>query len=110
MLLGPGPGFVEAIGAAMALDPRVVDRDALAEALHRVAQWADAYPVDVFSDPDAAYYARAAEVLAANGMALDRLSAAAMRRVVRGVGEIARGALEAAEHGRRGRGEGEKDG
>lgn len=63
------------------------------EALKRIVQWADAYPLDVFPEPDSAYYLKASEVLAANGMTLDRLSAAAMRHVVEGVGKIAREAL-----------------
>lgn len=64
------------------------------EALERIAKWAAAYPTDIFPEPDDAYYKRAHEVLTANGMTLDRLSAAAMRHVVNGVGEIARAALE----------------
>jgi hypothetical protein len=64
------------------------------EALHQIAQWADAYPLKVFPEPDEAYYAKANEVLKANGMTLDRLSAAAMRHVIKQVGEIAKGALK----------------
>ena len=67
--------------------------DRMEEALHRIAGWADAYPLSVFPEPDAAYYAKAAEVLKANGMTLDRLSAAAMRHVITQVGDIAKGAL-----------------
>lgn len=76
----------------MAADP--TDReDRLEEALHRIVQWADAYPTDIFPVPDADYLRRAHEVLTANGMTLDRLSADAMRHVVQGVGKIAREAL-----------------
>lgn len=62
-------------------------------AMHRIAQWADAYPLDAFPEPDPAYLRRAAEVLEANGMTLDRISAHAMRHVVQGVGRIAKEAL-----------------
>jgi hypothetical protein len=63
------------------------------EALRRIAEWSDAYPLAVFPEPDAAYYAKAHRVLVDNGMTLDRLSAAGMRHVVRGVGRIAKEAL-----------------
>lgn len=65
----------------------------LEDALVRIAQWAEAYPLAAFPEPDAAYYKRAAEVLQANGMTLDRLSAAAMRHVITQVGDIAKTAL-----------------
>ena len=65
----------------------------LEEAMHRIASWADAYPLAVFPEPDKAYYAKAHEVLVANGMTLDRLSAAAMRHVITQVGKIAKDAL-----------------
>jgi len=65
----------------------------LEEALWRIAQWADAYPLDVFPEPDEHYYRKAHKVLTANGMTLDRLSAASMRHVIEGVGKIARDAL-----------------
>ena len=68
--------------------------DLYEETLHRIASWATAYPLAVFPEPDEEYYRRAHEVLTANGMTLDRLSAAAMRHVVEGVGRIARQALE----------------
>jgi hypothetical protein len=63
------------------------------EALQRIAEWAKAYPLDVFPEPSKEYYAKAAEVLKANGMTIDRLSAAAMRHVITQVGKIAEGAL-----------------
>jgi hypothetical protein len=62
----------------------------LEDALRRIAHWADAYPRDVFLEPD---WQRAREVLEANGMTLDAISAACMRRVIDGVGAIAREAL-----------------
>jgi hypothetical protein len=69
----------------------------LTDALENIAEWVRAYPPDVFPPPDAAYHARAAAVLEANGMTLDRLSAAAMRHVVTQVGEIAQDALNNAK-------------
>lgn len=65
----------------------------LEEAVWRIAQWADAYPYEVFPEVDAEYHSRARKVLEADGMTLDRLSASAMRHVVQGVGKIAKEAL-----------------
>jgi len=66
----------------------------LEEALQRIADWSAAYPYAVFPKPD---LKRAHEVLTAAGMTLDAISAEAMRRVVEGVGEIARKALSGTE-------------
>ena len=66
----------------------------LEEALQRIVRWSEAYPIEVFPEPDDAYYKAAHEVLRANGMTLDRLSAAAMRHVILGVAHIAKDALD----------------
>ena len=62
----------------------------LQESLHQIESWSRAYPLSVFPEPD---LKRAAEVLKANGMTLDAISAHAMRHIVEGVGKIAREAL-----------------
>jgi hypothetical protein len=73
----------------------VSDREErLEEALWRIAQWAEAYPLEVFPEPDQDYWSKAADVLRANGMAIDRISAACMRHVILRVGQIAKDALE----------------
>lgn len=61
-----------------------------AEALHRIVQWSEAYPVDVFPEPD---FKKARELLEAGGITLDAVSASCMRHVVDGVGGIARAAI-----------------
>lgn len=61
------------------------------EALFKIKQWSEAYPISVFPEPD---FKKAAELLNAGGMTLDAISASNMRYVVKGVGEIARAALE----------------
>jgi hypothetical protein len=67
------------------------DREAaLEEALLRIVQWSEAYPLDIFPEPD---FAKAHELLKAGGMTLDAISASNMRHVVEGVGRIARAAL-----------------
>jgi hypothetical protein len=59
-------------------------------ALAHIVQWGEAYPLDIFPEPD---WVRARRLLEAGGMTLDSVSAGAMRRVARGVSEIARKAL-----------------
>lgn len=78
-------------------DQQVVDAAAEIERLRavlcQIAVWADAYPIDVFPEPDESYYANARRVLEADGMTLDRLSAAAIRHVVAGIGKTAKEGL-----------------
>lgn len=62
----------------------------LTEALEQIDQWARAYPVSVFPEPD---WVKARQLLEAGGMTLDSVSAGAIRRVVSGVGKIAQEAL-----------------
>jgi hypothetical protein len=64
--------------------------DRYEEALQRIVQWSEAYPLDVFPEPD---FRKAAELLKAGGITLDAVSASCMRHVVEGVGKIAREAL-----------------
>lgn len=66
------------------------DREALIEALEQIVQWADAYPLNIFPEPDFEVCAR---VLKDAGQTLDAVSASNMRHVVDGVGKIARTAL-----------------
>jgi hypothetical protein len=61
------------------------------EALERIAQWSDAYPRDIFEEPD---FKKASEVLKAAGMTLDAISASCMRHAIDGVGKIAKNALQ----------------
>jgi hypothetical protein len=65
----------------------------LEEALQRIVWWADAYPLDIFPVPAPADLQKAHEVLKANGMTIDAISAYSMRHALRGVGDIAKGAL-----------------
>jgi len=56
--------------------------------LFKLRQWAKAYPLDVFPEPD---FKKAAEVLKDNGMTLDSISASNMRHVIEGVNRILNG-------------------
>lgn len=62
----------------------------LEEALGHIQQWADAYPIDVFPEPD---FVKARKALEGAGLSLTAVSASNMRHVVQGVGSIARAAL-----------------
>ncbi len=64
--------------------------DELIEALQRIVQWSEAYPLDIFPEPD---LKKARDLLAAGGITLDAISAHCMRHVIEGVGNIARDAL-----------------
>lgn len=59
-------------------------------ALQRIMQWAEAYPLDVFPEPD---LKRVGEVLQAAGLSLGQVSASNMRHVLSGLGDIARKGL-----------------
>jgi hypothetical protein len=75
-----------------AIAPPMSDRlERHEEALQRIVQWSEAYPLEVFPEPD---WKRAAELLKAGGITLDAISAHCMRHVVTEVGKIAREALE----------------
>lgn len=60
-------------------------------ALHSIKNWSDAYPLDIFPEPD---FKKVREALEAAGLTLDSVSASNMRHVVEGVGKIARDALK----------------
>jgi hypothetical protein len=68
-------------------DPTLANLERMQEALERIEQWSQAYPLMIFPEPD---FAKAAELLKAGGMTLDAISASNMRHVIEGVG--ARGA------------------
>jgi hypothetical protein len=64
--------------------------DRYEEALQRIVSWSEAYPLDIFPEPD---LKKAHELLQAGGITLDAISAHCMRHAVEGVGKIAREAL-----------------
>jgi hypothetical protein len=66
----------------------------LLEAHHEIVEWARAYPLKAFPEPD---FAKAAKLLTAGGMTLDAISASAMRHVVTTVAKISRAAIAKAE-------------
>tara|TARA_R110000868_G_scaffold381184_1_gene647553 strand:+ start:1574 stop:1969 length:396 start_codon:yes stop_codon:yes gene_type:complete len=87
------PSVVEALAALLAVAK--AERDRLREALEQIAQWSDAYPTEVFPEPD---FAQATAALASSGMSIDAVSASNMRHATKGVGKIARAALKGESH------------
>ena len=57
----------------------------LQEKLHKIKIWIDAYPLDVFPEPD---FIKAAKVLKQNGITLDSISVSNMRHVLNGIKDI----------------------
>lgn len=64
--------------------------EGLRDALEQIVQWADAYPLSAFPEPDFAVVRAALEE---KGITLDAVSASNMRHAIDGVGKIAREAL-----------------
>ena len=57
----------------------------LQDKLQKIINWVDAYPLDIFPEPD---FKKAARVLKQNGMTLDSISASNMRHVLKGIKDI----------------------
>ena len=60
--------------------------EGMQEALEQIVSWSEAYPLNVFPEPD---LKKARELLAAGGVNLDAISAHCMRHVIEGVAKIA---------------------
>ena len=69
--------------------------EAATGALERIQEWAAAYPVEVFQEPD---MKRAHELLTAGGITLDCVAASIIRRVLEGMQATAREGLEGLGH------------
>ena len=92
LLIGEAEASLARLARAEAAE---AERDRLREALEQIAQWSEAYPTEVFPEPD---FARAAAALASSGMSIDAVSASNMRHATNGVGKIARAALKGESH------------
>ena len=71
------------------------DAAALLEGIEKIIQWSEAYPLDVFPEPD---FKKARKLLKDGGMTIDGISASNMRHVITEVAKIAKAALP--EHSR----------
>lgn len=72
--------------------PRTSGAEAI-EALHRIRQWADAYPEKIFTPLTAGQIEKAGNILDAAGISIGALHAGWARHIVGGIGDIARAAL-----------------
>jgi hypothetical protein len=61
------------------------ENERLIEALHKIKSWTEAYPVEVFPEPD---FELARKLLSSGGITLDAISASNMRHVLDGVKNI----------------------
>lgn len=86
-LVGDGCQICNPEKALEVANDRIAD---LEEALRKIANLADAYPIEVFPEPD---WKKSNEVLNAAGLSLSRISAANMRHVVTRVADIAKSVL-----------------
>lgn len=68
-------------------EDRIAD---LTDALQQLQSWVEAYPIDIFPEPD---LKKAAELLRAGGLTLDAVSASASRHVLAGIKKIVNRAL-----------------
>lgn len=62
--------------------------ETLQEKLHKIKTWIDAYPLEVFPEPD---FKKAHEVLRQHDISLDAISASNMRHVLNGIKDIIEG-------------------
>jgi hypothetical protein len=65
------------------------------DALEKLEQWANAYPLKAFPEPLREEWQRAAALLSEKGLSLDRISASNMRHVISGVRETVAEGLKA---------------
>ena len=90
-LIAAAPALRDTVAALADLaDAQAQEIERLTEALGRIVEWSEAYPLDVFQEPD---FEKVRSVLEASGMTLDAVSASNMRHVLKGAGAIARAAL-----------------
>jgi hypothetical protein len=73
-----------------------ISNEAMDIALRRIISWCDAYPLDVFPEPD---FKRARELLEAGGITLDSVNASNMRHVINGFRDLAKFAIDALKEG-----------
>lgn len=77
--------YKEAIEATTIATYYASENERMRDMLQQIADWQNAYPLEVFPEPD---FKRAAEVLKDAGMTLDAISASNMRHVLSGIKKI----------------------
>jgi len=64
---------------------KIAELEAVEDKLQKIKNWCEAYPLDIFPEPD---LKRAREALSVVGITLDSVSASNMRHVLKGVQDI----------------------
>lgn len=73
-----------------------IQNEAMNIVLYRIISWCNAYPLDIFPEPD---FKKARELLESGGITLDSVSASNMRHVINGFRELAQAAIDAVQDG-----------
>lgn len=84
-------GFAHLDGCRMDTEKLEEEIERLRDVLVRIKKWQEAYPCDIFPEPD---FKRVHEILLAAGLTLDAISASNMRHVLNGIKEIVDDVLE----------------
>lgn len=87
--------LADTAGLQTAVEELAADNEKLRDALEKIVQWANAYPVDVFVPPD---WKAVRAALDEKGLTLDAVSAANMRHVLDGLLTIVQGALNSTSY------------
>lgn len=77
--------YKEAIEATTIATHYASENERLCDILQKINDWANAYPIEVFPEPD---FKKAHEVLKSAGMGIDCISASNMRHVLNGIKKI----------------------
>jgi len=76
---------------AVQIKTLTAERDRYEDALRKIENWANAYPLKVFPEPD---FNKVRKLLKDGGISLDAVSASNMRHVIKGVKDIVAQALK----------------
>ena len=74
--------------AVVALEELSQQKELLEDKIGKVLRWCNAYPLDIFPEPD---LMKSRQVLEAAGITLDAVSASNMRHVLNGIKQILEG-------------------
>lgn len=64
---------------------KAIEIERLNDSMHKINQWLEAYPVDLFPEPD---LEKAHKVLKENGINLGAISASNFRHIIKGIKEL----------------------
>lgn len=70
----------------------------LENAFHKIANWTEAYHVDIFTEPSNEDFKKARRILEENNLSLTLIAASNMRHVLSGIKNIVKNALSSFEY------------